>query len=91
MEQQDGVPLSGSRQQVNVSTRVTWQEMITPSTTPYPWYQQYPYNHIYYLPNNLFTVPDSGVVAVQIDIPENATYIMLGVSFRPVIDLKVIL
>ena len=87
--QQDGVPLSGSRQQVNVSTSVTWQEkMITPSTTPYPWYQQYPRTHNYNLPPHLFTVPDTGVVAVQLDIPENATKISLSVSFRPVVDFQ---
>lgn len=68
----------GMREDVNVSTTVTYEVPTNTQTTPYPWYQ--PPTRTYKLKNKVFTVPDTGIVAIQVDIPGNATHISLNVS-----------
>ena len=75
--EQDDTPITGRRQAVNVSTRVTY-EFNKPATTPYPWFQPQTINHN--LANQIFTVPDTGIVPIQINIPQNSTAVNLNVS-----------
>ena len=69
----------GIRQDVNVTTRVTYQlDGVDP--TPYPYYS--PPTKSYEIKPHLFTVPDNGIVPIQIDIPSNATSISLTVRTK---------
>ena len=77
IEQRDGTPLTGRREDVNVSARVTYM-LPELESTPYPWY--YPARNYMDLPNKIYSVPDSGLVAIQLNMPFNATSISLTVS-----------
>ena len=58
IEQRDGTPLTGRREDVNVSARVTYM-LPELESTPYPWY--YPARNYMDLPNKIYSVPDSGL------------------------------
>ena len=77
IEQRDGTLLTGRREDVNVSARVTYM-LPELESTPYPWY--YPARNYMDLPNKIYSVPDSGLVAIQLNMPFNATSISLTVS-----------
>lgn len=66
----------GTRSQVVLHTTVTY-ELPAPSTTPKYYYG--PQTRNYKIADKSFTVPDSGIVPVQVDIPDNATSISLHV------------
>ena len=67
----------GPRDDVNVSASVTYQ-LPKLASTPYPWY--YPARNYMDLPNKIYSVPESGLVAIQLTMPLNATSISLTVS-----------
>ncbi|OWF38489.1 CD109 antigen-like [Mizuhopecten yessoensis] len=76
--QQDDMPLAaGSNKSLIVHTRVT---TILPETaTPINYY--YPRTMNYQLPDQSFTVTDTGLVQAKIDIPHNATSISLNFKY----------
>lgn len=73
---QDDTPVMGAKSSVVVHTTVTYQ-LPEPTTTPKYYYPQ---SRTYTIKDRTFTVPDSGVVPIQVDIPDNATSISLRVS-----------
>lgn len=74
--QQDDRPVMGTRKSLVVKTTVTYE---LPTPTPTPLYFYGPQTRQYHIPDHTFTVPDTGVVPVQVDIPDNATNINLNV------------
>lgn len=74
---QDGSPITGTNHSVVLHNTIT-AELPTPFTTPlYYWGKKTFY---YKLNDQTFTLPDTGVVAVQVQIPENAIRADLHVS-----------
>ncbi|KAJ8297468.1 hypothetical protein KUTeg_023999 [Tegillarca granosa] len=70
--------LLGARKSLTVKTTVTYE---LPTPTPTPLYFYGPQTRQYHIPDHTFTVPDTGIVPVQVDIPENATNINLNVQY----------
>lgn len=68
--------MTGNRLDVTVRTTVT-SRLSEQHPTPRHYY---PRTETYTLPTETFIVPDSGVVAVQVTVPDNATEINLDVS-----------
>lgn len=79
--QQDDTPFMGTRQDVNVSTSVTY-ELKGQDPTPYS--RQGAPTRNYTLKNKVFTVPNSGSVAIQVDTPKNSTHINLNAHYGAV-------
>lgn len=77
VSQQDGTPITGMRHKVNISTQVDFK-LPMPATTPYPYFYQH--YKTKYLPNQLYTIPDTGIVALQFNVPVNASNLYLHVS-----------
>ena len=77
VEQRDGTPIPGPRQDVKLSTSITY-ELPGQNPTPYPYY--YPQTSTYSLPDKMYTVPDNGIVEIRVDIPVNASRVALTVS-----------
>lgn len=77
VSRQDDTPVMGTKSQVVLHTTVTY-ELPEPSTTPKYYYG--PQTKTYNIADQTFTVPDSGIVPIQVDIPDNATQISLRVS-----------
>lgn len=71
----DGRPLTGSQHDVKVQTTVTYRY-----PDPDPDSESELIYGTYTLPLEMFNVPDSGVAAVQVTVPDNATEINLKVS-----------
>ncbi|KAK3100069.1 hypothetical protein FSP39_014251 [Pinctada imbricata] len=78
ISQQDDTPITGAKTQLSMATSVTY-ELPEPSTTPLYYFG--PRTKNYNLPAQTFTVPDTGVVPVQITIPDNATNINLHATY----------
>lgn len=75
---QDDQPLQAPREDVRVSTSVTYQDKgVDP--TPYPWYQ--PPTHSESLPEVNLVVPDGGIVPIQVSIPDNATHVSITAHY----------
>ncbi|XP_052253498.1 CD109 antigen-like isoform X15 [Dreissena polymorpha] len=70
VSQQDDHPIQGVREDVRVTVTCFYQDKGE-ATTPYPWYE--PPRHRYMLPEQTLTVPDNGIVPIQVDIPKNST------------------
>ena len=75
---QDDTPVTGTRPPVVIQTTVTYE---LPEPSPTPRYYYGPRTSNYKIADHSFTVPDSGVVPVQVDIPGNVTSISLHVSY----------
>ncbi|XP_022321696.2 CD109 antigen-like isoform X2 [Crassostrea virginica] len=82
---QDGSPITGTKQSVIVHETVT-APLPTPSTTPQ--YYWGPQTTNYNLDDQTLTLPDTGVVAVQIQIPENASSVSLRAQYGQVYSYK---
>ncbi|KAL3880815.1 hypothetical protein ACJMK2_033022, partial [Sinanodonta woodiana] len=76
--EQDDRPLTGAKHQVSVTTRVTYD---LPGVTPTPYAFYNPPQQTYNLPSMNYTLPDNGIVAIQVDIPNNATHINLDANY----------
>ncbi|XP_053399009.1 CD109 antigen-like isoform X3 [Mercenaria mercenaria] len=76
--QQDDTPITGKRQTLTVKVQSTYEEEVT-GTTPYPWFS--PRQHSYYMPEQTFTVPDTAIVPIQVDIPDNSTHISVDAHY----------
>ncbi|XP_052721975.1 CD109 antigen-like isoform X2 [Crassostrea angulata] len=82
---QDGSPITGTKQSVVLHNTITAQ-LPTPSTTPQ--YYWGPQTTNYKLGDQTFTLPDTGVVAIQVQIPENATSVSLRAEYGSVSSYK---
>ncbi|XP_053399007.1 CD109 antigen-like [Mercenaria mercenaria] len=76
--QQDDTPITGKRQALTVKVQSTYEDTVT-GTTPYPWFS--PLQHTYYMPEQTFTVPDTGIVHIQVDIPDNTIHINVDAKY----------
>nr|XP_034324217.1 CD109 antigen isoform X1 [Crassostrea gigas]XP_034324218.1 CD109 antigen isoform X1 [Crassostrea gigas] len=85
LTRQDGSPVTGTRQPVVLHNTITAQ-LPTPSTTPQ--YYWGPHTNNYKLDDQTFTIPDTGVVALQLQIPENATSVSLHAEYGSVSSYK---
>ncbi|XP_048243511.1 CD109 antigen-like isoform X2 [Haliotis rufescens] len=83
VQQQDGRPVQTSTQRVTVSTRVTSQ--IKQTTTPAFYY---PRTTSYTIPDQTFSVPDTGLVPIEVHIPANASSVSLTVKYGKVSSSK---
>ncbi|XP_071127944.1 CD109 antigen-like isoform X2 [Mytilus edulis] len=81
---QDDTPVMGAKSSVVVHTTVTYQ-LPEPTTTPKYYYPQ---SRTYTIKDRTFTVPDSGVVPIQVDIPDNATSISLRATYGTLSSYK---
>ncbi|XP_062608191.1 CD109 antigen-like isoform X3 [Saccostrea cucullata] len=82
---QDGSPIMGTKKSVVIHETVT-AELPPPSTTPrYYWGPQ---TMNYKLDDQTFTLPDTGVVAIQVQVPENATSLSLRAQYDQVTSYK---
>ena len=80
MSQPDGLPVaSAAGQTVSITTTVT-AEYPRESTTPYAYYQPRTMN--FKLQPKTVTLPDNGLVPLQLNIPSNATNINVHVSIQ---------
>ncbi|KAL5016375.1 hypothetical protein ScPMuIL_005964 [Solemya velum] len=77
ISQPDGRPVTGNRPDVSVRTTVTYEYPFGASTPRY----FHPQSGTYSLPTETFPVPASGVVAVQVTVPDNATEINIDASY----------
>ncbi|KAL4230965.1 hypothetical protein ACF0H5_011338 [Mactra antiquata] len=75
--QQDDTPLMGLRKDLSITSRSTYEDVVT--STPYPWYT--PPQHTYELPKQTAVIPDNGIVPIQVDIPENSTHMEITVDY----------
>ncbi|XP_048758952.2 CD109 antigen-like isoform X2 [Ostrea edulis] len=82
---QDGSPITGRKESVVLHNTVT-AELPPPSTTPLYYYG--PQSMNYKLADQTFTLPDTGVVAIQVQIPENATRVSLRAEYGHVTSYK---
>ncbi|CAC5388514.1 CD109 [Mytilus coruscus] len=82
---QDDTPVTGAKSSVVVHTTVTYQ---LPEPSPTPKYYYYPQTKNYAITDRSFTVPDSGVVPIQVDIPDNATSISLRATYGTLSSYK---
>ncbi|XP_060581140.1 CD109 antigen-like isoform X3 [Ruditapes philippinarum] len=80
--QQDDTPITGKRESLIVKVQPTWQEN-SGTSTPYPWYSAP--QHSYYMADQTFTVPDAGIVPIQVDIPENSTHINVEAHYGKIV------
>ena len=67
----------GARKDVRLKALVSYA-LPKVDPTPYAWY--YTVRNYYDLPDQMLAVPDSGIVAIDLKIPGNATNIKLTVS-----------
>lgn len=74
--QQDGTPIQGTKSDVTVTIRCTWEEETT--TTPDYFYS--PATHSYNLPELTLAVPDTMIIPVQVPIPDNSSEIYVEVN-----------
>ncbi|XP_046542511.1 LOW QUALITY PROTEIN: CD109 antigen-like [Haliotis rubra] len=81
--QPDGRPAPATNHKLRVSTRVTAE--IKETTTPM-YYS--PRTTSFNLPDQIFSVPDSGLVPVEVNIPTNATRVSLEAWYGPVSAYK---
>ncbi|XP_076447000.1 CD109 antigen-like [Babylonia areolata] len=82
VSQPDGLPLvSAAGQSVTIGATVT-AELPTPGTTPYPYY--YPRTTTFHLPDLSLSIPQNGLVPIQLTVPGNATSISLHVTLQKV-------
>lgn len=81
VSQQDGTPMTGMRHKVNISTQVDFK-LPMPATTPTPYYYQH--YKTKYLPNQLYSIPDTGIVALQFNVPVNACNLYLHATYDSV-------
>ncbi|XP_071088378.1 CD109 antigen-like [Haliotis cracherodii] len=79
VQQQDGRPIQASNQKVRVSTRVTAE--IEEKTTPMYYF---PRTTSFSLPDKILSVPDTGLVPVEVNIPTNGTRVSLEAYHGPV-------
>ncbi|XP_067661520.1 CD109 antigen-like [Haliotis asinina] len=84
VQQQDGRPAPVSSQKLRVSTRVTAE--IKQTTTHMYYYS--PRTTSFNLPDEIFSVPESGLVPVEINVPSNATRVTLEAWYGPVSAYK---
>eukprot|EP00105_Crassostrea_gigas_P038152 XP_019922300.1 PREDICTED: CD109 antigen-like [Crassostrea gigas] len=82
---QDGSPITGTKQSVVLHNTISAQ-LPTPSTTPQFYWG--PQTTNYKLDDQTFTLPDTGVVTVQVQIPENATSVSLHAEYGSVSSYK---
>ncbi|XP_071088371.1 CD109 antigen-like isoform X5 [Haliotis cracherodii] len=83
VQQQDGRPVQTRTQRVTVSTRVTSQ--IKQTTTPAFYY---PRTTSYTIPDQTFSVPDTGLVPIEVHVPANASSVSLTVKYGKVSTSK---
>ncbi|XP_067663894.1 CD109 antigen-like isoform X3 [Haliotis asinina] len=79
VQQQDGRPVQTSTQRVTVSTRVTSQ---IKETTTHAFY--YPRTTSYAIPDQTFSVPDTGLVPIEVQVPSNASSVSLTAKYGKV-------
>ncbi|XP_076446304.1 CD109 antigen-like [Babylonia areolata] len=80
VSQPDGLPLvSAAGQSVTIGATVT-AELPTPGTTPYPYY--YPRITTFHLPDLSLSIPQNGLVPIQLTVPGNATSISLHATMQ---------
>ncbi|KAL5016374.1 hypothetical protein ScPMuIL_005963 [Solemya velum] len=77
ISQPDGRPVTGHQPDVSVLTTVTWKYTIGVGTPRL----SHPPSGTYSLPRETFPVPASGVVEIQVIVPDNATEINLDVTY----------
>ncbi|XP_071088381.1 CD109 antigen-like isoform X2 [Haliotis cracherodii] len=83
VQQQDGRPVQTNTQRVTVSTRVTSQ---IKQTTTHAFY--YPRTTSYTIPDQTFSVPDTGLVPIEVHLPANASSVSLTVKYGKVSTSK---
>ena len=80
---QDGSPITGTKQSVIIHTDITSPVSKTLSLQPTPYYWG-PQTTTFQLNNQILTLPDTGLVAVKIQIPKNASKVNLRVCLKNV-------
>lgn len=78
VSQHDGTPMVGARKDVRLKTLVSYA-LPKVDPTPYAWY--FTVRNYYDLPDQMLAVPDSGIVAMDLKIPGNATNIKLTATY----------
>ena len=83
---QDGSPITGAKQSVIIHTDIT-SPVSKLQRTPYYWGPQHT---TFQLNNQNLTLPDTGLVAVKIEIPKNASNVNLQVCLKKTFFLSLV-